>query len=157
MCVRRHAARLQARLVAEAEERVRQEERTKLLASPAIASDILQRHLPPDLLEQSININRVTLEEQIGRGGFGTVWRASYDGARVAIKQPHQPDSLSEILRFRREIATMAELRHPYVVHYLGVVVKPCLLLVMELMHTPLSKLLEENAQLDKRLVCACA
>lgn len=64
--------------------------------------------------------DRYLLVEQIGRGGFATVWRArdSASGDDVAIKVLH-PESAGDLIRrqrFFRGARIMAELDHPTVV-----------------------------------------
>jgi hypothetical protein len=67
--------------------------------------------------------DRFLLEDQVGAGGMGTVFRArdNHSGAPVAVKlllaartQPH------EIMRFLREARTLAELRHPGIVSHIA-------------------------------------
>lgn len=65
-------------------------------------------------------IGRFTVEEVLGRGGFGTVYRA-YDNQlkrNVAIKAPHRHvlKSPMEIERFLKEARDLAQLRHPAIV-----------------------------------------
>ncbi|OIJ67441.1 serine/threonine-protein kinase [Streptomyces mangrovisoli] len=67
---------------------------------------------------------RYRLEERIGRGGMGIVWRATDQllGRRVAVKEIAQDDSLpdTEARRHRdrtlREARAVAQLRHPHVI-----------------------------------------
>lgn len=64
------------------------------------------------------------LEEQIGAGGMGVVYRATYvkTGQQVAVK--FVPAELSEneriTARFEREVAILRKLRHPHIVHFYG-------------------------------------
>src|SRR5687768_10235727 len=61
---------------------------------------------------------RYRLEQRIGSGGMGEVWRA-FDrvlGRTVAVKRMRLPDEPSFIDRFRAEARTMATVSHPGVV-----------------------------------------
>jgi serine/threonine-protein kinase len=60
------------------------------------------------------------VEEELGRGGMGVVYRAvrQSDGARVAIKMvcPARSPTSVELGRFLREIDILRQLRHAYIV-----------------------------------------
>jgi hypothetical protein len=58
------------------------------------------------------------IERLIGEGGFGQVWRATRDGALVAIKVLHLEliRSHDAIVRFERELAATERLNHRHVV-----------------------------------------
>lgn len=64
------------------------------------------------------------LEEQIGAGGMGVVYRATYvkTGQQVAIKfvPAELADNERVTLRFERELAILKKLRHPHIVHCYG-------------------------------------
>lgn len=64
------------------------------------------------------------IEQRIGVGGMGTVYRALYSktGQRVALKVL-SPDLAADeklIARFEREVAILKKLRHPHIVRYFG-------------------------------------
>jgi len=61
------------------------------------------------------------IERLIGEGGFGQVWRATRDGALVAIKVLHLEliRSRDAIVRFERELAATERLDHRHVVRAL--------------------------------------
>ena len=69
---------------------------------------------PPDIAGYRI-------ERLIGEGGFGQVWRATRDGALVAIKVLHLEliRSHDAIVRFERELAATERLNHRHVVRAL--------------------------------------
>jgi len=79
----------------------------------------------PDLDESfRIKIELLTINEEIGKGGFGTVFKADYLGIDVAVKQisaDGTQDDMEEIF-IRREIAILKSCRHPNLVAFLGVV-----------------------------------
>src|SRR6185436_3485025 len=86
--------------------------------------------MPKELLD-----DRFELEQPIGSGGMGTVFRArdSISGETVAIKVISDEQShLAK--RFTREVKILAELSHPGIVRYIshGVTIAGELFLVME-------------------------
>src|SRR5687767_1103846 len=64
---------------------------------------------------------RFELQEPVGTGGMGVVWRARdrWDGATVAVKLLHQ-DGEQDEQRFEREAHILAELDHPGIVRYVA-------------------------------------
>lgn len=66
---------------------------------------------------------RYALEEEIGRGGFGVVYRAHQKGLNedVAVKilLPHVMSNEDAIRRFQREVAVAKGLRHPNTIRLL--------------------------------------
>ncbi len=82
----------------------------------------------------TISFDALTKNEKIGEGGFGIVYKGTYQFAPAAIKQL-QIDNLSSDAEeeFNKEAAIMAQLHHPNVVHFYGYCTVPkCL--VMEYM-----------------------
>ncbi|MFT3925399.1 MAG: protein kinase [Myxococcales bacterium] len=64
---------------------------------------------------------RFELLRQVGEGGFGAVYQAldRVSGAHVAVKLAHASNEV-DASRFEREVALLAELKHPSVVRYVG-------------------------------------
>uniref|UniRef100_A0A8C5NVI2 mitogen-activated protein kinase kinase kinase n=1 Tax=Jaculus jaculus TaxID=51337 RepID=A0A8C5NVI2_JACJA len=89
---------------------------------------------PIQLLE--IDFAELTLEEIIGIGGFGKVYRAFWVGDEVAVKAArHDPDEdvSQTIENVRQEAKLFAMLKHPNIIALRGVCLKePHLCLVME-------------------------
>ncbi|KAM6960957.1 mitogen-activated protein kinase kinase kinase 9 [Aplochiton taeniatus] len=103
--------------------------------------DTTEEHLcefsvpPLHLLE--IEFSELTLEEIIGVGGFGKVYRAVWRGLEVAVKAARRdPDEDPEqtLESVRQEAKLFAMLNHPNIMALLGVCLQePNLCLVMEL------------------------
>lgn len=83
-----------------------------------------------------INFSELTLEEIIGVGGFGKVYRAVWRGSEVAVKAARRdPDEDAEqtLESVRQEAKLFAMLNHPNIMALLGVCLQePNLCLVME-------------------------
>ena len=83
-----------------------------------------------------IDFAELTLEEIIGIGGFGKVYRAFWIGDEVAVKAArHDPDEdISQTIEnVRQEAKLFAMLKHPNIIALRGVCLKePNLCLVME-------------------------
>jgi tetratricopeptide (TPR) repeat protein len=78
---------------------------------------------PPGTLPRGTLIaGRFTLEALAGRGGMGTVYRATdrHTGRPVALKLMHGLSSPEATYRFNREAVLLAELRHPAIVSYVA-------------------------------------
>ncbi|ERE74227.1 mitogen-activated protein kinase kinase kinase 9 [Cricetulus griseus] len=93
----------------------------------------------PNVLQASvleIDFAELTLEEIIGIGGFGKVYRAFWVGDEVAVKAArHDPDEdISQTIEnVRQEAKLFAMLKHPNIIALRGVCLKePNLCLVME-------------------------
>ncbi|XP_051946324.1 mitogen-activated protein kinase kinase kinase 9-like [Xyrauchen texanus] len=93
-------------------------------------------HSVPQLHLLQIDFSELVLEEIIGVGGFGKVYRAIWKGREVAVKAAHgDPDEdVSQTLEsVRKEAKLFAMLRHPNIMGLLGVcLLEPNLCLVME-------------------------
>uniref|UniRef100_A0A3B3VBC1 Mitogen-activated protein kinase kinase kinase n=1 Tax=Poecilia latipinna TaxID=48699 RepID=A0A3B3VBC1_9TELE len=90
--------------------------------------------ISPLLLE--IDFSELTLEEIIGVGGFGKVYRAVWRGAKVAVKAARRDpdeDVAQTLESVRQEAKLFAMLNHPNIMALLGVCLQePNLCLIME-------------------------
>jgi serine/threonine-protein kinase len=61
--------------------------------------------------------DKYRLEEQVGKGGMGTVYRATHvhmeKSVAVKILHPHLASDFNAVERFRREARSAAQIRHP--------------------------------------------
>lgn len=93
-----------------------------------------------DTLVGTILDRRFRIEERIAAGGFGAIYRATHvkSGYEVAIKilHPHMSADEQVVARFRREGATLTQLRDPHTVttYELAVDRDGTLFIVMELL-----------------------
>lgn len=58
---------------------------------------------------------------ELGRGQFGRVWLARWQGVEVAMKEPHQGACRAAQQAMLGEARTLAALRHPCVLALYGV------------------------------------
>jgi len=65
-------------------------------------------------------LENVEVEQVIGEGNFGKVYRGSWNGATVAIKGVKNEDDFQDNM-FKEEIILLQKLNHPNVVRLLGV------------------------------------
>lgn len=87
----------------------------------------------------NINYEQLLPGEILGRGYFGEVRRAEWQGTPVACKIIYRESFLAEgqLQLFLREAALLSQLKHPHIVQYLGVAWNPSVdsaVLVTELM-----------------------
>ncbi|XP_077178758.1 mitogen-activated protein kinase kinase kinase 9 isoform X5 [Paroedura picta] len=91
---------------------------------------------PPAIQLLEIDFSELVLEEVIGIGGFGKVYRAVWLGEEVAVKAArYDPDEdISETIEnVRQEAKLFAMLKHPNIIALKGVCLKePNLCLIME-------------------------
>lgn len=81
-------------------------------------------------LTSSIRFSELNLQDVIGGGGFGQVWRASWQGTPVAVKvltgsaqKEHVAKSVLE--EFAAEINMVSGMRHPNICLYMGACLDP--------------------------------
>ena len=119
--------------IAVAEKAARADERARLLGRD-IAPEILHKHASPAAIAAAIPSNNLVIEERIGAGAFGIVYRADMIGTPVAVKQPMSTSTDKDVRRFLGEVTSMKELRHPNVVQFIGTVWQPRAMIVTEWM-----------------------
>lgn len=86
-------------------------------------SQVIDNHL---FFGLQVPFEGITIENRIGQGNFGVVYRAYYKGKRIALKQlaAHQYNRTA-INDFQKEINILSILTHPNIVQFLGAVVQP--------------------------------
>jgi hypothetical protein len=89
------------------------------------------KHLSPYF---EVDYAELTVEsEPIGRGGYGTVYRAKWRGTTVAVKRMKQERGGERMSEFLQECQTMMSVRHPNIVLFMGAcTVSPNLAIVLE-------------------------
>eukprot|EP00003_Mantamonas_plastica_P030392 TRINITY_DN752_c0_g1_i10.p1 TRINITY_DN752_c0_g1~~TRINITY_DN752_c0_g1_i10.p1 ORF type:complete len:703 (+),score=199.97 TRINITY_DN752_c0_g1_i10:2276-4384(+) len=61
------------------------------------------------------------MDDEIGAGSFGTVYKRKYQGTVVAVKEiKHIHLTPEHVEDFQREVSTLSRVRHPNVVHLIG-------------------------------------
>ena len=94
-----------------------------LLDRPAAAAMPELLAASPDGLEPGERLGGYRLQERIGIGGMGSVWRAEHErrpGAAVALKVLWQGSETPQLLkRFANERRSLASLRHPSIARLL--------------------------------------
>ncbi|KAK3228438.1 hypothetical protein Dsin_000319 [Dipteronia sinensis] len=78
--------------------------------------------------EEGFNIpwSELIIKDRIGRGSFGTVHRAKWQNADVAVKVLEEQEfHAHRFEEFLREVAIMKHLRHPNIVLLMGAVIQP--------------------------------
>ena len=59
--------------------------------------------------------------KQIEKGSFGTIYKATWHGTKIAVKKLSSTMSSQLLKEFYEEAALMRELRHPNILQYLGI------------------------------------
>jgi serine/threonine protein kinase len=71
--------------------------------------------------------------DPIGRGGYGTVYKAKWRGSLVAVKKMKLEGTNDRFNEFLQECQTMMSVRHPNIVLFMGAcTVKPNLAIILE-------------------------
>lgn len=90
---------------------------TRRRRSPEATSE--SQDLPVDSLPWELplasKVKQYTIEERLGEGASGVVYRVSENGTQLALKllKPNPVEGQENLARFRREMISMRELRHP--------------------------------------------
>ena len=97
-----------------------------------------------------ISHEEITLSErELGIGGWGVVWVGEFRGQKVAVKQMHKIiNSPKHLELLNREIYTMAQLRHPNLLQFIGAVLNHpsgIPMIITEVMDTSLRKAYESE------------
>ena len=117
--------------------------------------------LPQSLNQQSESTDWVIqrceiaiLEKILGKGGWGVVKEATFRGCKVAAKCLHNeiisPYNLS---LFSREMKMAARCRHPNILQFIGATNQGLPIIVTELMHTSLRKILEQGQLYSNQII----
>ena len=101
-----------------------------------------------------IDYSELKIEEEIGKGGFATIYKGKWRGTTVAIKRLFDPNvTEAQMEEVRNEIIMMATLRHPKITLLLGICRKPPnICIVMECCKTSLFSLLHKSTYFSLRL-----
>jgi len=95
--------------------------KTRLIGS-TLSSDSSSGELQTPEVEKG----EIKLEEKIGGGCFGNVFKGAVRGKTVAIKKLHaQAMDAATLEEFRKEVEIMTHLRHPNIVLFMGACTEP--------------------------------
>jgi len=101
-----------------------------LSVTPRISTGIVER--PPSVYKSDsleIDPKELTLEQQLGAGAYGVVYKGKWRGGWVAIKKVHDGVKQAAIDDFMKEVHLMQQIRpHSNVVQFLGVCMDPLML-----------------------------
>ncbi|KAH7695971.1 b-Raf proto-oncogene serine/threonine-protein kinase, partial [Aphelenchoides avenae] len=109
-------------------------------------------------MEWEIPFDELSLEDEIGQGTYGIVYKATRRGGPVAVKQlfSSQPTCLQR-REFEKEARQLKRLRHTNILGLLGVVTKPQLAIVthrcykslFDVLHTKKKRIFGERKVFD--------
>eukprot|EP01105_Mastigella_eilhardi_P022465 TRINITY_DN5525_c0_g1_i5.p1 TRINITY_DN5525_c0_g1~~TRINITY_DN5525_c0_g1_i5.p1 ORF type:complete len:546 (+),score=95.78 TRINITY_DN5525_c0_g1_i5:718-2355(+) len=73
-------------------------------------------------LSTKLDFEEITLQDLLGEGGYGVVYKGNWRGQEVAVKVVKNQEVLHQSTRevFLREVEAMEQLRSPFVVNYVG-------------------------------------
>ena len=110
-----------------------------------------ENELAPFVLK---NVRGLDAGERKGSGAYGAVYEVTVNGAPCIAKRLHDilvdprvPAKEKKCVqkKFRNECVLLSKLRHPHIVHFVGVHYGENLSLIMECLHTDLASLLEDR------------
>jgi len=84
------------------------------------AAELLRKINSVDPSIFNINFRDLENTQEIGGGNFGQVFRGTYFGTEVAIKQLLDVDDKDMHKYIEREMSTLRDMRHPNVVQFMG-------------------------------------
>ena len=94
------------------------------------------------------------LEKTLGKGGWGAVTEAIFRGCKVAAKCLHNEIiSPYNLGLFSREMTMAARCRHPNILQFIGATDQGLPIIVTELMHTSLRKILEDSQLYSNQII----
>jgi serine/threonine protein kinase len=67
-----------------------------------------------------IKKEEIELQQKLGEGAFGAVYRGRCRGASVAVKMPSKDIEEDQLLEFQQEVITMSSISHPRLAMLLG-------------------------------------
>ena len=107
---------------------------------------------------KTLDISRLTLQNKLGQGNFGSVLKGEYtlsNGKKmeVAVKQL-KTDAAAQKSEIEHEARIMLKLDHPYIVRMIGLCHEATMMLVMELaINGPLHKYLRKHKNVTVRQI----
>ena len=131
----------------EKDQRIRQQEQQIQQKDQQIQQLQQSYYTNGDRLNWVIQKQEIRISENIlGTGGWGSVKKGMFRGCAVAVKSIHNKIISSyNVDLFSREMNMAARCRHPNLVQFIAATNEGVPLIVTELMHTSLSKILEET------------
>eukprot|EP01117_Protostelium_nocturnum_P011694 TRINITY_DN4256_c3_g1_i11.p1 TRINITY_DN4256_c3_g1~~TRINITY_DN4256_c3_g1_i11.p1 ORF type:complete len:1743 (-),score=580.06 TRINITY_DN4256_c3_g1_i11:39-5267(-) len=121
---------------------------------------LAMENLVPDIAMTDIGLDRfnydtdLELKGSLGRGAFGEIYEAIYNGKSVAVKKMIVENQEKETLiklfsEFRQEVWLMSTLRHPNVVNLKGYCINPYAMLMEKVDNGPLYRFLHKEGEIS--------
>jgi len=100
-----------------------------------------------------VDWNEIEIIKELGKGTFGSVYKAYWKGDLVAVKKFRAIDQNTELLKtFQHEMKLLCKMRHPNIVMIMGACCDVVnLAVIQELLKGDLSELLQSKDQIDWR------